>query len=828
MPRSKILIVDDEPYNVDYLEQELDDLGYATVAAVNGQEALTQVEAEAPDLILLDIMMPILDGFAVLERLKANAATRDIPVIIISANTDMASIVRGIKLGAEDYLPKPFEPVLLQARLTTGLANKLRRDQELEYLRQVEQLTTAAQAVQGNSYDSASLAPVAARADALGNLARVFQRMAQEVVAREQRLKQQLRQLQLDIEEQHNSAADTAAVYIPMDRRQALAHGATLPEHTTGAALFADISGFTALTETFARELGLQRGAEEITRQINQIHTVLIENVHRYRGSVVGFSGDAITCWFDSSLPSASESPAAGNANLRALACALSMQADLKRFANLATPNGTTLSIGVKVALAAGTARRWLVGDPAKQVIDVLVGSTIDDLSEAEHLAQRGEVVAPQSFTAGLGGSAIVSEWRAGNRFAILSGLTTPVAAAPWPELPVDAITNEQAQVWLPPAVFEKVQNGQSAFLSELRPAAPLFLKFGGLDYDNDPQAQTKLDAFIRWVQSVIDEHDGAILQVTMGDKGSYIYIVFGAPLAHYDDAVRATLTALKLQQPPAQFNFLTDIRVGVTYGQMRAGAYGSPAQRSYGAIGDKTNLAARLMMAAAPNATLGDEAIYEAARDQIQFQTLPPITVKGKSQPLNVYQPLAPAPGQTTRSADDMGRAAQRALLIDHLSPADQLALKTASVIGRVFSFELLQAVYPEANDKAGLAEQLQTLSDMNLIVPNAGGPGPSYTFIDSITQETAYSLMLFAQRRQLHRAIAEWHELSHPADLTPPYALLAHHWRAADEPAKAIEYYEKAGEQARLNSDYETALNYFNEALSLEAHAPALNPPV
>jgi class 3 adenylate cyclase len=100
-----------------------------------------------------------------------------------------------------------------------------------------------------------------------------------------------LRQLQLDIEEERGSAADTAAIYIPMDRRQAIAHGTRLPERADGTVLVADISGFTPLTATFARELGLQRGAEEITRIINQVYTVLIELVHRHGGSVVGFGG---------------------------------------------------------------------------------------------------------------------------------------------------------------------------------------------------------------------------------------------------------------------------------------------------------------------------------------------------------------------------------------------------------------------------------------------------------------------------------------------------------------------------------------------------------
>ena len=175
----KILIVDDEPYNVDYLEQELEDLGYATVSAANGLEALEQVAAESPDMILLDIMMPVMDGFEVLARLKENQRWHDIPVVVISAMNDINSVARGIELGADDYLPKPFDPVLLEARLKTGLEKKRLRDQEVEYLEQVERLTGAAQAVQSNSFQTNSLDRVAQRPDALGNLARIFQRMAQ-------------------------------------------------------------------------------------------------------------------------------------------------------------------------------------------------------------------------------------------------------------------------------------------------------------------------------------------------------------------------------------------------------------------------------------------------------------------------------------------------------------------------------------------------------------------------------------------------------------------------------------------------------------------------
>ncbi len=144
----KILIVDDEPFNVDYLEQELEDLGYAILSAGDGRAALAKVQAENPDLVLLDINMPGMDGFEVLSRMKASPSTRDIPVIVISAVTDLASVVRGIQNGAEDFLPKPFEPTLLKARISSSLEKKRLRDLEQLYLKSLQNEMQIAREIQ--------------------------------------------------------------------------------------------------------------------------------------------------------------------------------------------------------------------------------------------------------------------------------------------------------------------------------------------------------------------------------------------------------------------------------------------------------------------------------------------------------------------------------------------------------------------------------------------------------------------------------------------------------------------------------------------------------
>jgi adenylate cyclase len=136
--RGRILIVDDEPLNVDLLEQELELLGHDTITASDGAAALQILTRQPLDLMLLDIMMPQLDGYEVLARIKSDVELRHVPVIMISALDQLESVVRCIELGAEDYLPKPFEPVLLKARIGACLEKKRWHDRERAYRREIE------------------------------------------------------------------------------------------------------------------------------------------------------------------------------------------------------------------------------------------------------------------------------------------------------------------------------------------------------------------------------------------------------------------------------------------------------------------------------------------------------------------------------------------------------------------------------------------------------------------------------------------------------------------------------------------------------------------
>jgi class 3 adenylate cyclase len=134
----KILVVDDHKDNREILYHHLMLEGHTVKTAANGREALKQLEEESFDLILLDIMMPIMNGYEVLEHLKDNQSKRHIPVVVISARDDMNSVVRCIELGAEDYLTKPFNTVLLRARLNASLDKKRSHDLQQRYLRQLE------------------------------------------------------------------------------------------------------------------------------------------------------------------------------------------------------------------------------------------------------------------------------------------------------------------------------------------------------------------------------------------------------------------------------------------------------------------------------------------------------------------------------------------------------------------------------------------------------------------------------------------------------------------------------------------------------------------
>lgn len=129
-----VLVVDDNRLNRLKLARGLENQGYAVNTAENGREALEMLRSTSFELLLLDIMMPEVDGFQVLQEMKSDPELRDIPVIVISALEEMDSVVKCIEMGAEDHMPKPFDPTLLNARIGASLEKKRLRDEVVEQL----------------------------------------------------------------------------------------------------------------------------------------------------------------------------------------------------------------------------------------------------------------------------------------------------------------------------------------------------------------------------------------------------------------------------------------------------------------------------------------------------------------------------------------------------------------------------------------------------------------------------------------------------------------------------------------------------------------------
>lgn len=178
-----ILVVDDYKTNRLKLSMGLKQQGHTVALAENGRQALDMLRSESFDVVLLDILMPEMDGHQVLAHMKADNNLRDIPVIVISALDEMDSVVKCIEMGAEDYLPKPFDPVLLKARLGASLRKKKLRDLEVAYLqqevmlRQSEKLATLGKLSAGMAHELNN--PAAATQRGAAQLRAAFFRLQQ-------------------------------------------------------------------------------------------------------------------------------------------------------------------------------------------------------------------------------------------------------------------------------------------------------------------------------------------------------------------------------------------------------------------------------------------------------------------------------------------------------------------------------------------------------------------------------------------------------------------------------------------------------------------------
>src|SRR6266498_1447504 len=300
----------------------------------------------------------------------------------------------------------------------------------------------------------------------------------------------------------------TLHTYLPQDRLRAIANNATLADHTSGSALFADISGFTALTESLREALGARQGAEVLSRQMGEIFSALVAEVEKYGGSVIDFAGDSMLCWFDRGNDEAGmRNDGLQVSSLSALSAAMGMQNAIQAFPTLA----------LKVSIASGPARRFVVGDETIQVLDVLAGATIARTAVGEHLADKGDVLVDEVTANLLNDSLFVKEWRedGGERFAVVeksSVIREQASALDTVSLVID---HSVLRPFIHRAVYERETSGQGSFLTEFRPCVALFIRFSGLDYEAVDE-ETRLNEFVQTVQRIADQYHGTLLQITI------------------------------------------------------------------------------------------------------------------------------------------------------------------------------------------------------------------------------------------------------------------------------------------------------------------------
>ena len=462
--------------------------------------------------------------------------------------------------------------------------------------------------------------------------------------------------------------------YIPQDRLRALVRGQAMPQHCEGTVLFADIAGFTALTEALTQGQGQRRGVEELTRRINAVHQALIAEIERCGGSVVALAGDGLTCWFDA---------ADGNAARRATLAAQRMQRAVVVFDGLL----------VKVGAASGSALRIPVGDANIQLIDLLVGETVARAVAAEGLALPGEVLLDAATAAALpnadvmrqrtgsgetcfvldaGHEAALDDAAAGASGASIA-LTTSMASTAWPAAATAHIDPALLRPWVLPVVFDRESAGGGLFATELRPATALFIRLRL----NATIVADQLATRVAQAQRTVHQHGGMLLEVTVDAHGACLYANFGAAQAHEDDASRALRAALSVLQQLAADG--AALQMGLSSGTLCVGGYGGATRRSFGAIGDEVNSAARLMAQAAPGEILVSGRVRQAVGDEFVLEPRPPMPIKGKTEPMRVFAVTGLQQRRSIRLQEPapvlpmVGRDAQAALLSSRLAQARQ-----------------------------------------------------------------------------------------------------------------------------------------------------------
>jgi adenylate cyclase len=299
----RILAVDDNPANLDLLRLRLKAEGYEIVTAVDGEDALTRAREFDPDLVLLDVMMPKLDGISVLKRLKEDRDLRFVPVILVTAKADTRDVVAGLQAGADDYLTKPFEQTALVARVRSLLRIKSLYDQVKDQTRILKDQTE--QLANWNKQLEERVAVQLGELERMNRLRRFLAPQVAELIA----------------------SSEQKELLLASHRREI-------------TVVFCDLRGFTAETETAE--------PEDVMTILREYHASLGHLIFRYEGTLNQFAGDGIMVIFNDPLPCA-------NHTERAVRMALEMRDAAAELSQRWRARGHELGFGVGIATGYAT-----------------------------------------------------------------------------------------------------------------------------------------------------------------------------------------------------------------------------------------------------------------------------------------------------------------------------------------------------------------------------------------------------------------------------------------------------------------------------------------
>lgn len=455
---------------------------------------------------------------------------------------------------------------------------------------------------------------------------------------------------------------ETLSTYVPALIAHRLAENpAPLSGPTTerfpAAVLFADISGFTPLAERLAKRG--PAGAEELSGLLTAYFGKLIDVVNAHGGDIVKFAGDALVAVWHAPLRASSSERALRESVFLAAQCGLAVQTTLVEY-QMRDESPLALRVGVGVgelatAHVGGMYKRWefmIFGEPMLQA------------SLAEHHAQPGQIVLSPESAAMLRDECVGETLPDGGLW--LRSLRVPLdtsklAPLKIPSLPPDSETALRS--YIPGAILSRIAAGQTAWLAELRRVTVLFINLPDLNHRTPAdQAQT----IMRTLQTALYRYEGSINKLNVDDKGVMLVAALGLPpLSHGDDAARGVRAALDMQVMLDEIGVRSSI--GIASGLTFCGSVGSERRREYTMIGDVVNLSARLMQAA-DGGVLCDAITYQSSENEINYETLEPITVKGKTEPVSVYRPRGVKMMIVRSQSEMVGRAAERKLLADEL----------------------------------------------------------------------------------------------------------------------------------------------------------------